>query len=440
MRFGLAISYFDIPFWIMVAGMAVALRLTGRKATTFGVLNLGALFLVADLRTAIAAAAFALAAWYVLWSVLRVRALAEQAQRQAKMIMAGSASLSGDRGAVATLPEPDAGTDRHLDQRARLLAKLATFLTGAALLFPIALFVFYKASLEFNTVAEGLRSHSELTALDLMAKGLRALAFSYVALRYVEAAHAVLWKKATLIDPLGLAGYLIPFHMLLCGPVNRYDEHLRWESSKIGDANAGLLGLNDITTGLFYKFVVAEYLTVFFFGDTLVSTSWWDTALIFVYLFFDFAGYSRIALGIGRWLGVPTPVNFRTPFLATSVTEFFTRWHMSLGSFVLRNIYTPIQLTLTRRWGVKQAWCAGMIALLTSWLFVGLWHRLSLAFLAYGILMGVLVWTEKWLRDRALKQPWARSRWATWASQILGPIYVFVTLTTAIHLVIREVL
>ena len=436
----MAISYFDIPFWIMVAGMAVALRLTGRKATTFGALNLGALFLVADLRTAIAAAAFALAAWYVLWSVLRVRALAELAQREAQMVLAGSASLTGGRGAVGTLPEPDAGTDRHLDQRARLLAKLATFLTGAALLFPIALFAFYKVSLEFSIVAEGLRSHSELTALDLLVKGLRALVFSYVALRYVEAAHAVLWKKARLIDPLGLAGYLIPFHMLLCGPVNRYDEHLRWESSPIRDDNAGLLGLNDITTGLFYKFVVAEYLKVFFFGNTLASTSWWDTALIFVYLFFDFAGYSRIALGIGRWLGVPTPVNFRSPFLATSVTEFFTRWHMSLGSFVLRNIYTPIQLTLTRRWGVKQAWCAGMIALLTSWLFVGLWHRLSLAFLAYGILMGVLVWTEKWLRDRALKQPWARSRWAGWASQILGPVYVFVMVTTALHLIMQEIL
>ena len=436
----MAISYFDLSFWLMIAAMAVSLRLIGRKVATFGVLNFGALFLVADLQTAIAAAGFALAAWYVLWSALRVRALAEEAQREAKMVLAGSVSLVGERGGATTLPEPDAGTDRRREQRARLLAKLASLLTGVALLFPIVLFVFYKISLEFNTVADGLRSHSELITLDFLAKGLRAVAFSYVALRYVEAAHAVLWKNARLIDPIGLAGYLIPFHMLLCGPVNRYDEHLRWELSPMLDDSWGLLGLNDITTGLFYKFVVADYLKLFFFGDALASTSWWDTALIFVYLFFDFASYSRIALGIGRWLGVPTPVNFRTPFLATSITDFFTRWHMSLGTFVSRNIYTPIQLTLTRRWGVRQAWRVSLVALLAVWLFVGFWHRLSLPFLCYGLGMGMLIWVEKWLRDQVLKKSWARTPWSRQVMQIVGPVYVFVVITTALHIIIQEIL
>jgi D-alanyl-lipoteichoic acid acyltransferase DltB (MBOAT superfamily) len=435
----LAIPYFDVGFWVVVALVAAALRVTRRKLLAFGIWNSLALYIMTDLQTVLAAAAFTMTAWLVLWMVLRLRALACEAQAQARQAMLVAAVSNS--GGVTTFPSRGIEGGGELLYRAAALSRLAALAAILALAFPVFLFIFYKLTLEYKAVGDWLKA-SDLASLQILAKGSRWLVFSYVVLRFVETMHAVLWKNLRLLDPLSLMGYFVPFHMLYCGPVNRYDEHLRWEdfAARPQTANAWLLGLNDVTTGLFYKFVVAEYWRQFFFGSgPLGSTSWWDTALVVVYLFFDFAGYSSIALGVGRWLSVPTPVNFRSPFQATTVTDFFTRWHISLGSFVLRNIYTPIQLALTRRWGIKNAWRAGIIALLAGWLFVGLWHRLSWAFLAYGVGMGVLVWTEKWVRDRLLKKTWARSQTARRVLQALGPVYVFVAVTTAIHFVIREI-
>src|SRR5260370_20160513 len=161
-----------------------------------------------------------------------------------------------------------------------------------------------------------------------------------------------------------------------------------------------LAGVNEITTGLFYKFVLAEGVRVFAFGVTepLVARSWLDTALVMVYVFFDFAGYSRVALAIGRLSGIPTPVNFAAPFASTTVTEFWTRWHMSLGAFVRRNIYLPVQLHLVRRAGVRWAHLVTVLSLVLSFAFVGLWHRLSARFLLWGAGMGAFLALEKLVR------------------------------------------
>jgi D-alanyl-lipoteichoic acid acyltransferase DltB (MBOAT superfamily) len=428
----LALSYFDTLFWLVVIFMAAGMRLAQQKQLAFGMLNLAALCLIADVRTAIIGAVCTFGGWLLLWMALRIRDMSRELASVRELALVGAMASN----AVLTVREPR--------RTANASPPNSTGATLAAVvlcvLIPAMVFVVYKITVDHRDFAVDWIARYRLDALQQITHGLRLIAFSYVVLRYVDAVHAIVWKNMALLDPLSFMGYLLPFHMLLCGPVNRYDEHVRWDhliaSSKQDDL---FLGLNDITTGLFYKFVIAEYGKQLFFGDQLSSNSWLDTALIFVYLFFDFAGYSLIALGIGRWLGVPTPINFRAPFLATSITDFFTRWHMSLGTFVLRNIFTPIQLTLTRRWGVKNAWRVGMIALLSGWLFVGLWHRLSLTFLCYGIGMGVVVWLEKWTRDRLLKQAWARSASAEWAGRILGPIYVFVVMTTAIHFIIREI-
>jgi len=231
--------------------------------------------------------------------------------------------------------------------------------------------------------------------------------------------------------------------MIVSGPVNRYDEHIRMDlPPKTPPIQPIWLSvLNNITTGFLYKFVVAEYLRDYWFGPgmPLRSEGWLDTAILFIYIFFDFAGYSRIALGLGQALGVPTPENFKAPFRAASLADFFTRWHMSLGTFVQRNLYTPLQLHFVRRWGVKRAAYGSAIALGFAWIFVGLWHRISLMFLVYGLGMAALVWSEKYVRDRALKRAWARKKITIVIARILGPIYVFVVMTTMIHLVVGEI-
>lgn len=309
---------------------------------------------------------------------------------------------------------------------------------GLLLAAVVAAFVAHKLNVDHAAFGRGPSAGRAAHVLGLLV----AVSFSYVALRVVDLAVGVLHRGQPLQDPLSCAGFLTPFHMLLSGPVNRWEEHAAADVAEAPGPTPERLvaGLDLVATGLVYKYVVAEHLRRFWFGEApLDVAAWVDTAYLLVYTFFDFAGYSCVALGVGRLLGVPTPENFRAPFLAPTATEFFTRWHASLGGFVQRTIYTPLQLTLVRRFGVKRAVWAGLLALATSWLFVGLWHRLSLRFLAYGLLMAAWIWLEKLVRDRSIKAGWQKKTWATRAVHVVGPVYVFVVLTTMLHLVSREI-
>lgn len=381
------ISFLDNRFWLVTAAVILVMRLVpARKGTLFGLVNIGALGIIAGWQAAAVAVGFAFLYW---------------------------AQLAG----VRTFRRSRKGL-------------FATWVGRTTLIVPLVVFLAHKWLVELDPRPA---AHSELRSV------LFGLGLSYVFLRCLEAAHGVVWKQQRLIDPLALFGYLFPFPLLLSGPVNRYDDHLRMDEIIAPSDWLGIV--NDVTTGFFYKFLLAEYLRVWWFGtgEPMRSAGWADTAVLFVYIFFDFAGYSRIVLGIGRAIGIPTPENFRAPFRSASVTEFFTRWHMSLGAFVQRNIYTPLQLFLVRRWGVRRATAVGLVVLAVAWVFVGLWHRLSVGFVAYGLGMAAVVWVEKWVRDRALKRAWARTRVAKVLTRVLGPVYVFVVMTTMIHLVIGEI-
>ena len=231
--------------------------------------------------------------------------------------------------------------------------------------------------------------------------------------------------------------------MLVAGPVNVYDEHVQANGRFSFSATPGrvLLVINEITTGLFYKFVLAEGIRIYFYGlnENIFVVGWSDSFILFVYVFFDFAGYSKIARGMGLLYGIPTPMNFNAPFLATSVTDFWTRWHMSLGQFVRRNLFTPIQLQLVRRVGVKWAALASIVTMVISFGFVGLWHRLSWTWLLWGIAMGMLMAGEKFVQTFLTKQKWSPSGNIKIATDILGRVYALLMIILSIYFVANEV-
>ncbi|MFH1024905.1 MAG: MBOAT family O-acyltransferase [Planctomycetota bacterium] len=325
------------------------------------------------------------------------------------------------------------------DLSGRLRAAFPCVLIGLMVLF----FVVHKANLEYaqhvRQVWQKIGGHSLERALDF----LIALSFSYVVLRALDMVACVSFRNARLMDPISCLGYLFPIHMLVSGPVNPYQEHLRInvEARTKIPLEQYLLGANDIATGLLYKFVISEYMRIFFFGldGKVESRSLLDTAYLLIYTFFDFAGYSRMAVGLGRFFGIPTPENFNSPFLAKSITELFTRWHMSLGGFIQRNVYTPLQLRLVRAWGVKNAVWSGLVVLICSWVAVALWHRVSPLFLLYGLCMAASIWVEKIVRDKVLRSGWGGKRGVQRAWAVAGPVYVFSALTLMVHLVIREI-
>jgi D-alanyl-lipoteichoic acid acyltransferase DltB (MBOAT superfamily) len=197
-----------------------------------------------------------------------------------------------------------------------------------------------------------------------------------------------------------------------------------------------------IVSGLFLKVVIAEGMRLWLIG---LNASWpterlADSAVIVLYVYFDFWGYSLVARGTGLLLSVPTPVNFRAPLLSTSVTEFWTRWHMSLGAFVRKNIFTPVQVALVRHFGVKRAYYTNLVALCLSFGFVGLWHRLSGLFLLWGLSMGLVMAAEKLILNQRMLQ-WRREHpWVPAVMRIVGPVYVFIVIVTTLHLVMPELI
>jgi D-alanyl-lipoteichoic acid acyltransferase DltB (MBOAT superfamily) len=388
-------NHLDWPFWALVVGIGVGLRMIPvRRTGLFGLANLGAL--IALFGTEVAAAAAGIAA--VLWVLLRI----------AKSSPEGIGWVAG-----------------------RL-----------AYLVPVGLFFAYKAAGDVPVVKEWVRAHEPWPQVHAILIGL---SFSYAALRCVDATHCVMGKGAPLLDPVGLVGYLFPFHMIVAGPIGAYDQHVKLDAGPLPEGPGRLLAAaNDLSTGLVYKHVAAEYLRVFLFTADptarVESHSLIDTAALFVYVFFDFAGYSRIALAAGTLMGVPTPENFRAPFVARNVTDFFARWHVSLGSMVQRNLYVPLQLRLVRRFGVRRSVWLALVTLVVCWVFVGLWHRLTWRFALYGVTFAVVVWAEKNVLDRRWLRPARRGSATAWVRRALGMIYVFVTVTLMLHVIMNELL
>ncbi|HEX3151273.1 MAG TPA: MBOAT family O-acyltransferase [Gemmataceae bacterium] len=385
--------HLDPTFWALVVGIGGWLRVAPVCGTTaFGLANIVALALLGGPAVAIAGSVVAIVLWTILW--------------------------------LATQEPAGIGW----------IARRLAYLT------PVVVFFAYKAAGDWVGVRAWLSTVEPLNQVHTLLVGL---SFSYTALRCVDAAHGVLGKNVPLLDPVGLAGYLFPFHMLLAGPIAAYDQHVKLDGPiEVDWAERLRKSLNDISTGLIFKHVCAEYLRIFLFGfdAPLASRGLIDTAVLFVYLFFDFAGYSRIALGVGTLMGVPTPSNFRAPFAARNITDFFSRWHMSLGGWVQRNIYVPLQLKLVRQFGVRRALWLALATLIVCWLFVGLWHRLSFRFAVYGVTFAVVVWVEKIMIDRRWLRPARAGTLKAWLRRGLGMAYVFIVVTLMLQIVMNELL
>jgi D-alanyl-lipoteichoic acid acyltransferase DltB (MBOAT superfamily) len=393
----------DPRFWAFVVTASILLSAVGgsTRSTVFGALNL--VFLAVLIGPIPAAAVFGLA--LALWTGLAVADLLR--------------TRGQERGASIVLA-----------------------MMAAAV---VAVFAGYKVLHDHGSVEAWMSSTLLGPDVGIAVRTLTALSFSYVFLRCVDAAITVTTGRSALRNPLALAGYLAPFHMLVAGPISSYADYFAMDEQPPTPASFERFAwsLNDISAGLFYKFAIAESLRIYAFGvrgGFAAPASLFDTMLLLVYIFFDFAGYSRVAVGIGRLCSIPTPENFNAPFLASSVTAFWTRWHMSLSAFVWRNIYIPLQMTLTRRFGIGRAHLVGVIPLLLAFGFVGLWHRFSGGFLLWGLGMGAILWIEKMVRDYSLSFPAMRDRKVRILASLLGPAYVFIVIAASLHYVMRQFL
>ncbi len=177
--------------------------------------------------------------------------------------------------------------------------------------------------------------------------------------------------------------------------------------------------------GLFQKVVVADRLAPFVdaawsperpqAGLSVLAGTYFFAAQVY----FDFAGYTDMALGLGRLFGLRLTQNFNSPYLAGSIAEFWRRWHISLSTWLLDYLFRPLQLGLRdwRTWGTP-------VALVVTFLVSGLWHGTGTGFLAWGLLHGLYlgssVLTARWRKSLQRRLGLAGSPW-------LRPLQVAVT-------------
>lgn len=272
------------------------------------------------------------------------------------------------------------------------------------------------------------------------------IGLSYFGLRMWDCMFSVIEGQQPLINPVALFGYLIPFYMVMAGPITSYQDHINSFRVKINRVSFEhfIDCLLLISAGYVMKFFFAEMYQVSIAGtnnEWSLNTAW-DTWIYLIYILLEFWGYSLIALGVGRMIGIATPINFNYPFLATTFGEFWNRWHMSLGAFVSRNIYNPIMLFFIRRFGSDRKNIFFICNLFSLWLpfvFVGLWHHISWGFFWWGLVVGLLVAFEKVILGLPLIKSFTnnkRSRSVRIFWKLIGIIYtqamVAITLTLAI--------
>jgi D-alanyl-lipoteichoic acid acyltransferase DltB (MBOAT superfamily) len=395
--------YLEPEFYAAIAILFVALQLRPDAATRtqwFGLLNLAAVCWLFGLRALVALTAMSV----VLWLALRVHAHLAAKSTNSKIIDTGVA--------------------------AAIYAAIA------------ALFLFHKVILDFLGTGWVASPANQAKPTAAVSEILQVIAFSYVCLRLIDVTRAVT-AGARLLDPVSMSGYLLPFFMTPAGPINVYELHIKMDETPQPQPSwQGLIVSADVlTSGLLLKYVVAEAFRIFFIGakGDWPTVTVADTGCAFVYVFFDFLGYSLIALGTGRLLDVPTPVNFKAPFISQSLTEFWTRWHVSLGDFVRRSIFIPTQVALVRRFGRARAHATNLAALMISFGLVGLWHRLSWTFLLWGLGVGLVMALEKVAAPRLTRLS-KRHTWlgATW--RFAGPVYVLMIVVLTLHMAMPELL
>lgn len=198
--------------------------------------------------------------------------------------------------------------------------------------------------------------------------------------------------ETSLID---YAAFTLAFPQLTMGPILRYDDwRARLKSRTLTAADAGQ-GFELFVAGLCCKVLLADQLAPLWaslerIGYEYLSTpaAWLGAVSYSLQLYFDFSGYSLMAMGLGQMLGLPVPRNFDLPYCARSVSEFYRRWHITLGTWFRDYLYIPLG-------GSRNGKARTVLALAVVWFFTGLWHGASWSFVLWGVVLLGLILLEK---------------------------------------------
>jgi alginate O-acetyltransferase complex protein AlgI len=300
---------------------------------------------------------------------------------------------------------------------------------SAAILIIVLLFVVLKTE-PMATAAAALWRRS--TGQDPLLAGtgdLAWLGFSYVAFRLI---HTMRDRQTGILPALTLreyVTYVLFAPAYIAGPIDRAERFvadLRELPQLVGlDGARFVTGGQRIVVGMFKKFIIADALAT---GMSLTPVNAVQATspaglwmLLYGYalrLFFDFSGYTDIAIGLGILFGIKLPENFKRPYLATNITKFWQSWHITLSNWARFYVFSPLSRSLLRRKPRPSTTLIVFVSQLATMIVIGLWHGVTWNFFIWGVWHGVALFvhkqwsdrTRKWYRGLSQKR-WQKRAW-----------------------------
>jgi alginate O-acetyltransferase complex protein AlgI len=295
-------------------------------------------------------------------------------------------------------------------ERRRMAGKDNRWLLAGSILFNLILLVFYKALAGFGADLLTQAGHPQYAWIFNTPLGLSYIAFQVIS--YLVDVQEE--KTASEKNPLTFALYILLFPRVIAGPITPYrDLREQLVSPRISAPDAAS-GIRRFILGLAKKLLIADQLAVLInpvfqsSGPDLTAPSAW--LVIFAYalqLYFDFSGYTDMAIGLGRAMGFRFAENFNFPYLADSLSDFWRRWHMSLVGWFREYVFYPLEFI--RR---KSTFFRPHSNILLVFLLTGLWHGVTWNFLVWGALHGLALALELTRFGRWMKSAWAPVRHA----------------------------
>lgn len=230
-------------------------------------------------------------------------------------------------------------------------------------------------------------------------------------------------------SPLRLLLYISCFPQLIAGPIVQYGDVESQLGERSVTPDAFTEGMERFIKGLAKKVLLAnvcgaalEELTLAGTGEPLSLLGAWLAAFLYtLQIYFDFSAYSDMAIGLGKTLGFTYKENFVFPYASLSVTEFWRRWHISLGSFFRDYVYIPLG-------GNRRGTARTVLNLLIVWGLTGLWHGAAWNFVLWGLYFGVLLILERFVFKPILEKTPGAVRWLlTFVIAVIGWVIFYYT-------------
>ena len=210
----------------------------------------------------------------------------------------------------------------------------------------------------------------------------------------IEISDGLIKERISIIDYIQ---FLLFFPTVSSGPIDRsrrFMVNIKERMPRDEYLELAGVGVYRVVLGLLYKVVLSTYsyhylVTLPNFGSLEYSVKY--MYLYTLYLFFDFAGYSLMAVGSSNILGVQTPMNFNKPFLSIDIKDFWHRWHITLSTWLRDFVFSRVFMEATKKKRFKKRLNTAMYAYMVNMLLMGFWHGLTISYIVYGAYHGILM-------------------------------------------------